>query len=150
MIRAVCLILDAFHFPLPADGKVAVGGAALAVAMAADKVAARVEKAKAAEAAAAAEAAEAVEGEEAAMEEDEDEEPEPEAAAKTPAAAAEVPAGEVYRMLSQRVVPELQRIMVAKDTVRAPVALAGACRQERVLGRWAGVAGGAKVLGRVP
>ena len=36
------------------------------------------------------------------------------------------PAAEVYRLLARRVVPELQRILVQKDTVRAPVALAGA------------------------
>ncbi|EFN57812.1 hypothetical protein CHLNCDRAFT_51116 [Chlorella variabilis] len=100
IIRSVCVIIDAFHFPLPAD--VEEEGAA--------------EPAPAAQPAAAAVDGE-VAGEPAAEEEEEGEE---EMAAAEAAAAA----GEVYRMLSQRVVPELQRIMVDKETVRAPVALA--------------------------
>ena len=47
------------------------------------------------------------------------------AGAAASAAAAAVPTVEVYRMLARRAIPELQRIMVTKDTVRAPVALAG-------------------------
>lgn len=149
VIRSVCVILDAFHFPLPSelDEAQLAAEAAEAAALAAQEAAA--EQLAAAEAAAAAEDAaqkkkqkKAEEGEaeeEAAVEEAEeavDGEELPDAAgigevamqdadvAAAPAQQA-VPAGEVYRMLAKRVVPELQRIMVDKETVRAPVALAG-------------------------
>lgn len=151
VIRSVCVILDAFHFPLPSelDEAQLAAEAAEAAALAAQEAAA--EQLAAAEAAAAAEDAaekkknkqkkteEGEAAEEAAGEAEEavDEEELPDAAAigevamqdadvvAAPAQQA-VPAGEVYRMLAKRVVPELQRIMVDKETVRAPVALAGA------------------------
>lgn len=63
----------------------------------------------------------------AAMQEDgEEEEEEGGEADAAMAEAGAPPAAEVYRLLARRVVPELQRILVQKDTVRAPVALAGA------------------------
>ncbi|PRW58885.1 small subunit processome component 20-like protein [Chlorella sorokiniana] len=142
VIRAVCSILDAFHFPLPdeLDEAQLAAEAAEAAALAAREAAA--EQLAAAEAADAAEkaakkkeaGAAGAEGEEA--EEAAEDEEMPDATvvgceatvldadeAAAPAQQA-VPAGEVYRMLAKRVVPELQRIMVDKETVRAPVALA--------------------------
>lgn len=162
----MCVILDAFHFPLPAelDEEQLAAEAAEAAALAAQEAAA--ERLAAAEAAAAEAAegaegragkrkdAEADEGEEAAEDEDM-----PDAAvAEAPVLDADVaavpaqqvvPAGEVYRMLAKRVVPELQRIMVNKETVRAPVALAGGCG----IGLGAGCAWGGCVglgQGRLP
>lgn len=127
------MILDAFHFPLPDDADAEAAAQAVAAAAgeelraaaeageedavaAAEAGVAAAKKAAAAKEAGAAEAAESDEeaGEEGAL-----------AEAAALEAAAAVPAGEVYRMLARRVVPELQRIMVDKDTVRAPVALAG-------------------------
>ncbi|KAL4434124.1 hypothetical protein ABPG75_000565 [Micractinium tetrahymenae] len=142
VIRAVCMILDAFHFPLPDDED--AEAAAQAVAAAAgqelraaaeagdeDAVAAAEAGVAAAKNAAAvkeaAAAGQAEEGEEEAAEEA-DAEAETEeggdAVMAASGATSAVPAGEVYRMLAKRVMPELQRIMVNKDTVRAPVALA--------------------------
>lgn len=135
VIRSVCMILDAFHFPLPAEGEeegLAAGGAA---------------PGRAGDGAGAAAQPAAVEAEaeaDAEMEMEADLEPDADmgdaaagAVAALSAAHMAVPAGEVHRMLARRVVPELQRIMVEKDNVRAPVALAG--EQAALLG-WAGVA----------
>lgn len=128
VIRAVCLILDAFHFPLPTDADAEELAAALpAEAPSAPSVVATAMAAKAAAAEAA--AAMDAEGEGAGAGEegsDAEELPHADAAgAAASAAAAAVPTVEVYRMLARRAIPELQRIMVTKDTVRAPVALAG-------------------------
>ena len=122
----MCLILDAFHFPLPADiedpdfepAPPAAAGAAAPAAKAA------VAKTPAAAAAGEGEEADAEEEDE---EEGADEEMPPAEASASAAVSAlnAAPPGEVYRMLAKRAVPELQRIMVTKDAVRAPVALAG-------------------------
>ena len=132
VIRAVCLILDAFHFPLPADIEDPDFEPAPPAATGAAASAAKAAVAKAPAAAAAAEGEEADAGAEAAAdEEDDDEEGDedmPPAKASASAAVSALnaaPPGEVYRMLAKRAVPELQRIMVTKDAVRAPVALAG-------------------------
>ena len=144
VIRAVCMILDAFHFPLPDDADAEAAAQAVAAAAGqelraaaeagdeaavaaaeAGMVAAR--RAAAAEGTGAAEAAD--EGEEAEEGGDEAEAEEVGEAAAPANAASAAPAGEVYRMLAKRVVPELQRIMVDRDTVRAPVALAGEAAQ---------------------
>lgn len=146
----MCAILDAFHFPLPTEldeAQLAAEAAEAAALAAQEAAAAQLAAAEAAEGAAKGkeeeeeqEDAEMEEAGEAGEEEAADGEELPDAAAAAAAGAAgageaagqAVPAGEVYRMLSKRVVPELQRIMVSKDTVRAPVALAGA-----LVGGWA-------------
>lgn len=130
VIRAVCLVVDAFHFTLPAgDEAEAVAAVAAAVAAEPPEPGPDGEAEGAAPAAGAAAAAQG-QAPAAAMEEaDEEEEGEADAAmADAGAAAGAPPAAEVYRLLARRVVPELQRIMVNKHAVRAPVALAGAAR----------------------
>lgn len=121
VIRSVCVILDAFHFPLPADMELPELAAAPAAPAAAQGAAVDATEAAAAD----------VPMEEGEEEQDAEGEAAEDAEAGAAGAAelAAVPAGEVYRMLAKRAVPELHRIMVDKDTVRAPVALAGTWRR---------------------
>jgi U3 small nucleolar RNA-associated protein 20 len=117
IIRSVCAIIDAFHFPLPVVGDE-------------DDQAEEEPDTAAEQAPEAAEAAAAQQHGDTAAESDDEAAADVEMADGEAAAAAEeatstAVAEEVYRMLSKRVVPELQRIMVDKDKVRAHVALAG-------------------------
>ena len=139
LIRSVCVILDAFHFPLPTDADAEAAHAALpagvlqppkqqqqqaAEPMEVDGAAVPAAATGAGEAAEEG-AGEAADADAEAAEEEEEEAMEVVEGSGSRSAAAAVPTGDVYRLLSKRVVPELQRIMVEKDTVRAPVALAG-------------------------
>ncbi|PSC76593.1 small subunit processome component 20-like protein [Micractinium conductrix] len=138
LIRSVCVILDAFHFPLPTDADAEAAHAALpagvlqppkqqqqqaAEPMEVDGAAVPAAATGAGEAAEEG-AGEAADADAEAAEEEEEEAMEVVEGSGSRSAAAAVPTGDVYRLLSKRVVPELQRIMVEKDTVRAPVALA--------------------------
>jgi U3 small nucleolar RNA-associated protein 20 len=149
VIRTACAVVDAFHFPLPTGDEAEAALVAeeaeepeqqQAVAQRKDSKARQQDGGMAAAAngrgagektlaegepaAAEREQEEGGEGEEG-EEEEEEEAGAPEEAAAGAGGGGAVPAREVYRLLSRRVVPELQAIMVDRDTVRAPVALAG-------------------------
>ncbi|KAL4860053.1 Small subunit processome component 20 [Chlorella vulgaris] len=117
IIRSVCAIIDAFHFPLPVVGDEDNQGEE-------EPDTAAEQAPEAAQAAAAQQQGDtAAESDDEAAADAEMADGEAAAAAAEEATSTAV-AEEVYRMLSKRVVPELQRIMVDKDKVRAHVALA--------------------------